>query len=225
MKDYRKYLFEFVAIFLAITLSFLVDEIREQNQNDENYVYVLSTILSDLKSDTSEIKYPLKWSRQTVHNIDSILNGRMELEILNSCSKCRYSIMSYSHFNFNTTGFNLLNSGIELSQIENRELVAKILDFYSLNIEPNKNINEIINQNAANNLEYFRDNCSWYKENWSDSTTINEMSEYLLSDHAALSRTRHTQILLRDNFLPHLENLSEKLNKIIAEVENELNNK
>ena len=49
---YAKYLFEVLAIFVGITLSFMVDEWREDKQNREETVKALKMIREDLVQDT-----------------------------------------------------------------------------------------------------------------------------------------------------------------------------
>ena len=74
MKKYVKYFIEFIVIVAGITVSFMVDEWREERRNREETVDLLRKIKSNLLVDSNKM-----------HNVDSILEYKMRL--LNSFIK------------------------------------------------------------------------------------------------------------------------------------------
>ena len=55
LKPYLKYVYEVIAIVVGITISFMVDEWREERQNREELVVALKLINKELISDSTSL--------------------------------------------------------------------------------------------------------------------------------------------------------------------------
>src|ERR1700712_405235 len=55
-KNFKEYFLEFLMIFLAVTLGFFAENIRENIANHEREISYMHGIVNDLKADTSEIR-------------------------------------------------------------------------------------------------------------------------------------------------------------------------
>ena len=60
MKPYLKYVYEVIAIVVGITLSFMVDEWREERQNWEKEKVILKEIYNERKADSLMLSYNLQ---------------------------------------------------------------------------------------------------------------------------------------------------------------------
>jgi hypothetical protein len=54
-KTWKSYFLEFLMIFLAVTLGFFAENIREKIVNNEKELHYMESIVADLKQDTLEL--------------------------------------------------------------------------------------------------------------------------------------------------------------------------
>ena len=54
-KKFKEYFLEFAMLFLAVTLGFFAENIRENIANREKEKHYIENIIADLKTDTSNI--------------------------------------------------------------------------------------------------------------------------------------------------------------------------
>jgi hypothetical protein len=59
-KKFKEYFFEFLMIFLAVTLGFFAENIRENIANHVREISYMQGIVNDLKADTSEIRFIIR---------------------------------------------------------------------------------------------------------------------------------------------------------------------
>ena len=72
-KKWEEYLKEFLMIFLAVTLGFISENIREHITDVEKEKHYITSIISDLKEDTTNLRQILEFDRRQVKGVDSIL--------------------------------------------------------------------------------------------------------------------------------------------------------
>ncbi len=56
-KNFKEYFLEFIMIFLAVTLGFFAENIREKITEHERAKIYAGTMLNDLRADTTALKY------------------------------------------------------------------------------------------------------------------------------------------------------------------------
>ncbi len=72
-KHFKHYLFEFFMLFLAVTLGFFVENIREhlvENSREKDYIH---SIAEDIKQDISQLDTIISQRKNKDHQIDSLL--------------------------------------------------------------------------------------------------------------------------------------------------------
>lgn len=73
-KKFKEYFLEFLMIFLAVTLGFFAENIREKIVSNERELNYMRSIVADLKQDTAELSYVFFKQKLLIREIDSALN-------------------------------------------------------------------------------------------------------------------------------------------------------
>lgn len=222
MKNWKKYFFEFLVVFLGVTLGLLVEEYRESKQNKENYQFILEAISNDLKNDKKEIQFPIEWAKKSSLVLDSMISRKITEDDYMKCESCRWTLMTTNSFQLNMSGYKLISSGLELSQIDNKELIAEIEEFYSYFNHLFRILNSNVDQNAMDNMTYVRDNCEWFgNSDLTEENSVRLIIDFLINDHNFMRRARHTRIIVKDNYLPYLKYAEERIDILISKIEDE----
>jgi hypothetical protein len=79
-KNFKEYFLEFLMIFLAVTMGFFAESIREHLADDAKEKQYILSMIADLKNDTSRLKDIISYSIKRVSGIDSLT------ELLNKSS-------------------------------------------------------------------------------------------------------------------------------------------
>ena len=73
-KNFKEYFLEFLMIFLAVTMGFFAESLREKIVNNEKETHYLQGIAEDLKQDTAELSVVLKYQNILLKKMDSALS-------------------------------------------------------------------------------------------------------------------------------------------------------
>src|ERR1700741_3479184 len=133
-KNFKEYLLEGLMIFLAVSMGFIAESIREHISGEKQVKEYMKEIVENLRYDT------VRMNRNTVHNsatcksLDSFRYEILEARggKINS-NRLYYFYAKSFGFNsvvFNTSAISQLKSSGALRLIENRKLVEKIDDYY-----------------------------------------------------------------------------------------------
>jgi hypothetical protein len=99
-KNFKEYFLEFLMIFLAVTLGFFAESIRENISNRAKESKYMESLVSDLKSDTTETDVAIKRWHGYNANLDSLLfllkQARSQQNI-----NGMYGLLSREFFHFN----------------------------------------------------------------------------------------------------------------------------
>jgi hypothetical protein len=77
-KGFKEYFLEFLMIFLAVTMGFFAENIRENLLRSEKELHYMESILEDLKRDTSELSSVFLKQTFLVNEMDSALKISVE---------------------------------------------------------------------------------------------------------------------------------------------------
>jgi hypothetical protein len=77
-KNFKEYFLEFLMIFLAVTLGFFAENIRENVSNHEKELNYIKGIVSDLKQDTAEMSGTFLKQNFLLNQMDSALSIPVE---------------------------------------------------------------------------------------------------------------------------------------------------
>ena len=104
-KNFKEYFLEFLMIFLAVTLGFFAESIRENISNRHKESKYMESLVSDLKSDTTETDVAIKRWKGANANLDSLLfllkQARNQQNI-----NAMYGLLSRDFFHFNLFKYN-----------------------------------------------------------------------------------------------------------------------
>jgi len=132
MKKYAKYLFEFIAIFVAISLSFLVEEWREQKQNREETVKAIKMIRRDLRIDTNYYKLRKERLERFASYLEPALDGELPSGDVESFKKVLSGLKGIADYQVKTQGVNYLRNNIRLPSMKNDTLLTQIGFYHDL---------------------------------------------------------------------------------------------
>jgi hypothetical protein len=144
-KRFKEYFLEFLMIFLAVTLGFIAENIRESFVNKEKERHYIQNISSDLHNDIIQLDTTIAIQILWHHHLDSALN--MPIESLTEVSKQDsflyhffpfYSLVPTFNQNDNTInqlrsgGFNVFRSEATIDSISKvyNNLVKYNIDFW-----------------------------------------------------------------------------------------------
>ena len=77
-KNFKEYFLEFLMIFLAVTMGFLAENLRENVSNSEKELNYMKGIVQDLKEDTIELKTTLFKQRFLLNEMNAATNIPVE---------------------------------------------------------------------------------------------------------------------------------------------------
>ena len=133
-RKWTHYLFEFIMLFLAVTLGFFVENQREhyiEHQREKAYI---RSLYEDLKKDTASIQLSETMRKSIRTMIDSLiflLKTRSPNEVSSRVYYLARKIpYSEGRFSFNTKTFDQLKSSGNLRLVRDMAVLDKISDYY-----------------------------------------------------------------------------------------------
>ncbi len=138
-KNFREYFFEFIMIFLAVTMGFFAESYREHVSEKSREKEYMKEITRNLKYDTLRCSLNYERNLQATAGIDSLRN-----EIRKAINgKANTNAMYYFNFLyaresnqavFNTSAISELKNSGSLRLIINEKLTGKLSDYYERKI-------------------------------------------------------------------------------------------
>src|SRR6516164_8870629 len=71
-KTFKEYFFEFIMIFLAVTLGFFAENIREHKVENEREIQYMHSLIEDLKRDTAQVSNYIRFYEGIRKYCDSV---------------------------------------------------------------------------------------------------------------------------------------------------------
>src|ERR1700704_1737560 len=72
-KNFKEYFLEFLMIFLAVTMGFFAENIRERIVDNDKEIHYIKSIVEDLNKDKAETFTALSVQQVTINKMDSAL--------------------------------------------------------------------------------------------------------------------------------------------------------
>ncbi|MEQ8237572.1 MAG: hypothetical protein RIA69_00090 [Cyclobacteriaceae bacterium] len=132
MQNYAKYLFELIAIFLAITLAYIVDEWREKQQNREETVKAIKMIQFDLKIDTNYFHLRLDRLQKVAKALEPAIDGTLPEGDVIAFRKVLNGLKANADYAVVTQGIKHLQNNIKSPTLKNDTLVTALGQYYDL---------------------------------------------------------------------------------------------
>ncbi len=140
-KNFKEYLLEFIMIFLAVTMGFFAESIRENLADHSKEKEYIQSMIADLKNDTANLRDVIDFNMKRVSGIDSLssllnktpltADDEKRLYILNSRYASNIASMDWS----DGTIRQLLTSG-NLRLMSRQGVSDSIMNYYG----PNKDV-------------------------------------------------------------------------------------
>ena len=132
-KNYKEYFLEFLMIFLAVTLGFFAEGLRENISNHHREKQYMQSMVNDLKKDTATIAGEISFSRYVALGLDSVKNALyQDFDKINVPDLYRLQVTYARRFgiSFSDQATSQLKAG-GLNIIKDQEVVSAISNYWS----------------------------------------------------------------------------------------------
>ncbi len=121
-KKWKEYFLEFLMIFLAVTLGFIAENIRESVSEHERAKVYAASMLKDLEEDTAQLKHYRAYFDMAAKNVDTLMQmlGERDLKDIPSGKLYWYGLWGGAHGYFipNDATFQQMKSSGSLRYFE-----------------------------------------------------------------------------------------------------------
>jgi len=132
-KKWKEYFLEFLMIFLAVTLGFFAEGLRENISNHHREKQYMQSMIEDLKKDTAAITKEIASSLYIARGLDSVKNTLYkDFDKINAAELYRLQVTYAKHigFSFSDQATSQLKAG-GLNMIKNQQVVNAISNYWS----------------------------------------------------------------------------------------------
>ena len=135
-KNFKEYFFEFIMIFLAVTMGFFAESLREYVSEHKHAKEYAKSMMSDLKSDTSNLKKYIEYYTIALDNIDTLsqLLSNNEVKQIPTGKLYWYGLWGGAHGGFvpNDATVHQMESSGELRYFTNAALNRDVANYDQL---------------------------------------------------------------------------------------------
>ena len=138
-KGFKEYFFEFLMIFLAVSMGFIAENIRERFANTETEKRNMEIIVNNLKDDTVRLQATITINEAKIKMLDTLLSfqNTNNADTLHSSAFYSLFMRSFPVFWFlsNNAAIEQMKSSGSLRLVKNKTVLNSILDYgYGNNI-------------------------------------------------------------------------------------------
>jgi len=231
-KKFHEYLLEFCMLFLAVTLGFLAENLREHLSDQKKEKEYIGSFINDLKSDTADIRITSKMLFTQIHAEDSLIYYLQHYTNVDSINKkCyHYYLSSAVRIAFVTFSQNtltqLLNTG-SARLIGKQNILDSIMQYNGLikGVELQK---DYYNEEFKKSFDYSSNlfDFSYLHLHLNDDYTIKSIMKYdtahfkLLSSDPEVLRKYVAYVIMQQNlcmsYVVQLKYAKEQATRLIA---------
>ncbi len=134
-KNFKEYFLEFIMIFLAVTMGFIAESIRENITNSEKEKLFMESLVQDIKADTTIINQNLRSFDQNVILLDSFIYLLTSpAGVTNTNDLYYYGRLATKNYAFyvNTRTLDQIKNTGGFTIIKNNEVVSNIMSYYAV---------------------------------------------------------------------------------------------
>jgi hypothetical protein len=132
-KNFKEYFLEFLMIFLAVTLGFFAESIRENISNRHKESKYMESLVSDLKSDTTETDVAINRWKGYNANLDSLLfllkQDRSQQNINGMYALLSRDFFHFDLFKYNNKTIEELKSSGDFRLIKKESIASEIMSY------------------------------------------------------------------------------------------------
>jgi hypothetical protein len=156
-KGLKEYLLEGLMIFLAVTMGFFAESLRENIANREHVRQLSAQLIQDLKTDTINLKHAITFEAVLVRKNDSLFYMLQQpvakadkKKIQQLIHNCYYVIL----FHQSAGAFTAIKNQLHLKQFSESQIAKYIADYES-DLQILTALEKIQSDNVGHNLESF----------------------------------------------------------------------
>lgn len=215
-KKWKEHFLEFFMLFLAVTLGFFAENLREHYVERHRETQYMESMVEDLKNDTIEFNKVTRGNKRLVNKIDTALNIFYNEQWNDSILKKLYIVnLSYLGGNLvylsERTSSQLKNAG-GMRLIRNQNITDQIAEYWHL-AEYGKAYGEVYEELKirAREQSYIIFNQKYYNNITAGAlgTTVDNGVKLMTTDKNILAEFA--------NRLSHIRNATEKMQSVIVE--------
>jgi hypothetical protein len=150
-KNFKEYFLEFVMIFLAVTLGFFAENIREHITEKEGAKDYARSLIHDLKKDTAMVQVDINQMKEVISRIDNLADflKNKEIKDLNNLMLYHYTRFEcdYKPYSWSRATLDQIKSSGSLRYFPDDSLIMKISAYDAFT----KHLDEDFNGDEARN--------------------------------------------------------------------------
>ena len=226
-KNFKEYFLEFLMIFLAVTMGFFAENIREGITNRHKEKQDMVLLEQDLKKDTAALHYSIHRLNRDFSSEDSILS----LFATNKLSEINDSILSLLFITsglsvdivFNDRAATQLKNSDAMRLIRHRDIAENILQYWNNQIRINQIHDRFENQRLLHHQLAYK-TFNWYREYYinaggSDNAILNSRPKAIvnpgnLNEFVNIVSTLYNTGKVQ--YMPYLKEQLQLANKLIG---------
>src|SRR5580704_13351521 len=98
-KNFKEYFLEFIMIFLAVTMGFFAENIREYFSDSQKEKQYIQSLYEDLKADTTRISFLIKYDDEKINVLNNIESCYDTVSKNLKATSCMGLLIKYSKTN------------------------------------------------------------------------------------------------------------------------------
>jgi hypothetical protein len=213
---------EIILVVIGILIALQFNNWNEERKDEASLKRIHIAVKEDLKTDIASIDELTSSEQKRDSIITKILKREITKEDYKSCDYCRRIIVGYPEFDLQLRGLNLLNNSSNQLDIDNDDLSATILNFYTginKEIEP---VQLMIEEDHNSNYFHFKNNMSWFSD-YHYMIYNEEFVDYALTSPDYYNRVSSFRILYLFTYFNYLNRYRETALQLMEHIDNEYN--
>jgi len=217
-KSFKEYLLEGLMIFIAVSMGFFAENIRENISNREIVKKNMESIVSGLKTDTTNLKDLIAFNKLRIKNLESINKFRYQnladTNILKTFVPILISAFKFDYFRSSSVAIDQMKSTGGFRLVKQHNVVDSIFAYYDYNGALTLN-REILGSTQTKIYDIF--------EKLFDAQNLTETSKIIYKNKDLLFEFFNAwnilNVGLKNFYTPHLETQLQKASELIELLE------
>jgi len=217
---------EIILVVLGILIALQINNVNEDCKSKKQLNTILKTVSYDLATDTLVVNGILAYYDQHKKDSKRIINRELNLENYRECPGCVALTSIYQPFPIQTKGYELLKNFAAQHTLHKDTLVTDITQVYTLFVKLIEDNNDLIREDALQNLESFKEH-SWFVDLTQNKPTPEMITYFTQSEdyrkrvaaHSILAYQNH--VLTLNRYKTNAAELLRLINERVKEEEND----
>lgn len=205
-----------MGILLALQVSNWNDNIKRKKELNS----ILSTVLTDLKTDTLTASVVIDYYKNVQTNSSKIINKEITIDNYKDCPQCPSLVTIYKAMSIQRKGYGLLKNFTTDTSTKIDTLTTNITQFYDTLVPYIETSNDFVKTEVLKNIEEFR-NFNWFVD-WTQGNFTPEAISYFAESDDYRKRVASHQLLAAGNHLRFVTLYNENAKELITQLNKRL---